>query len=148
VKCVGLILILFALFFFTTAAAAQEVVIYGGSTDAREHGYQHGYRDGLRQGRADLVSNSSPNYESDDYRRADLGYEDFMGSRPDFQKGYRDGFKAGYEDGYKNRPVRSEIYGLPRLTTRTASRETMRALATTQTGAIPTWLSTPATAMG
>ena len=110
-KCLGIVLM--ALFFIATAASAQDrVVVYGGSTDAREHGYQHGYRDGLRQGRADLVSNSSPNYESDDYRRADLGYEDFMGSRPDFQKGYRDGFKAGYEDGYKNRPVRSEVYGL------------------------------------
>ena len=101
-------MLLLTLFFAATAAEAQ----YGGSMDAREHGYQHGYRDGLRQGRADLISNSSPNYESEDYRRADLGYEDYMGPRPDFQRGYRDGFKAGYVDGYKNRPMRSEIYGL------------------------------------
>ena len=107
----GFSLLLF-LFGATTAAVAQEVVVYGGSMDAREHGYQHGYRDGLRQGRADLNNNSSPNYESEDYRRADLGYEDYMGSRPSFQRGYRDGYRDGYEDGYKNRPIRAEIYGL------------------------------------
>jgi len=111
-KCAGFLLL--ALFFAAagTARAQDRVVIYGGSMDAREHGYQHGYRDGLRQGRADLTSNSSPNYESEDYRRADLGYEDYMGARPDFQRGYRDGYKDGYEDGYRNRPIRSEIYGL------------------------------------
>ena len=108
-KYVGIVLL--ALFFVTTAAVAQDAV-YGGSMDAREHGYQHGYRDGLRQGRADVVSNSTPNYVSDDYRRADLGYEEYMGPRRDFQRGYRDGFKDGYEDGYNNRSVRSEIYGL------------------------------------
>jgi hypothetical protein len=103
-------IVLLALFFAATAAVAQDV--YGGSMDAKEHGYQHGYRDGLRQGRADLVSNSAPNYESDDYRRADLGYEEYMGSRADFQRGYRDGFKNGYEDGYNKRSVRADIYGL------------------------------------
>ena len=51
-KCLGIVLM--ALFFIATAASAQDrVVVYGGSTDAREHGYQHGYRDGLRQGRAE-----------------------------------------------------------------------------------------------
>src|SRR5258708_40247938 len=110
-KCLGIVLV--SLFFIATAASAQDrVVVYGGSTDAREHGYQHGYRDGLRQGRADLTSNSSPNYESEDYRRADLGYEEYMGARPDFHRGYRDGFRDGYEDGYKNRPIRSAVYRL------------------------------------
>jgi flagellar biosynthesis/type III secretory pathway protein FliH len=106
---------LFLLTFFFAAApvvVSQDRVIYGGSMDAREHGYQHGYRDGLRQGRADLQSNASLSFESDDYRRADLGYEEYMGPRPDFQRGYRDGFRAGYEDGYKNRTLRSEVYGL------------------------------------
>src|SRR5262249_62396016 len=109
-RYVGVFLLLFLS--AATASVAQEVVIYGGSMDAREHGYQHGYRDGLRQGRADLNSNSAPSYETEDYRRADLGFEDFMGSRADFQRGYRDGYRDGYEDGFKNRPIRSEIYGL------------------------------------
>jgi len=106
-KYVGILLLMF--FFAVMTAAAQD---YGGSTDAREHGYQHGYRDGVRQGRADLQANASPNYESDDYRRADLGYEEYMGPRPDFQRGYRNGYKDGYEDGYRNRPLRSQVYGL------------------------------------
>jgi hypothetical protein len=42
--------LLLALFFVATAAQAQDDVKYGGSMDAREHGYQHGYRDGLRTG--------------------------------------------------------------------------------------------------
>jgi hypothetical protein len=105
-------LVFAGIFFAATPAQAQDVVIYGGSMDAREHGYQHGYRDGLRQGRADQNNNARPNYESENYREGDLGYEEYMGARDDFRKGYRDGFKDGYEDGYKNRPLRSDIYGL------------------------------------
>jgi hypothetical protein len=110
VKYIGIALL--ALFVVSTTAAVAQEGVYGGSMEAREHGYQHGYRDGLRQGRADLTSNSSPNYESEDYRRADLGYEEYLGPRPDFQRGYRDGYRAGYEDGYKNRPIRTETYGV------------------------------------
>src|ERR1700738_4764871 len=89
--------LLLALFFLASLTAAQGN--YGGSMDAKEHGYQHGYRDGLRQGRADVSNNSRASFDSEDYRRADLGYEDYMGSRHDFQQGYRDGYKAGYDDG-------------------------------------------------
>ena len=106
------ILVAFATLFLTSVAAAQEVVIYGGSTNAREHGYQHGYRDGLRQGRADLNSNARPNFESEDYQRADLGYEEYMGGRREFQAGYREGYRTGYEDGFNNRPIRSKVYSL------------------------------------
>jgi len=48
----------------------------------------------------------------EDYRRADLGYEDYMGDRHNFQRGYREGYKAGYDDGSNNRRLRSDIYGL------------------------------------
>src|SRR3984893_18879609 len=99
-----------ALFFLASLAAAQGN--YGGSMDAREHGYQHGYRDGLRQGRADLNANARPNYDSEDYRHADLGYEPYMGERDDFRKGYREGYKAGYDDGYSGKQIRSDVYGL------------------------------------
>jgi len=101
-----------ALLFMASLAAAQQKDDYGGAMDARDHGYQHGYRDGLRQGRADLNNNARPSYDSEDYRRADLGFEDYMGDRHAFQDGYREGYKSGYEDGYQNRPVRSDIYGL------------------------------------
>lgn len=101
----------FALICFTaTVSYAQGS--YGGSVDAREHGYQHGYRDGLRQGRADLNANARPNYDSEDYRHADLGYEPYLGERDDFRKGYREGYKAGYDDGYSGKQIRSDVYGL------------------------------------
>src|ERR1700736_6343966 len=77
-------------------AAAQD---YGGSRKAREHGFQHGYRDGLRQGRADLKANVKYNLQSQDFRNADLGYEEYMGPREDFQQGYREGYQAAYDAG-------------------------------------------------
>src|SRR5205814_1322422 len=114
VKYVGIALL--ALFFSgamaVTQAVAQDAGVYAGSMDARQHGYQHGYRDGLRQGRADLANNTSPNYDSEDYRRAELGYEEYMGPHAEFERGYRDGYKDGYDDGYKNRAIRSDVYGL------------------------------------
>src|SRR5258706_14654645 len=89
------------LLFLASVAAAQGN--YGGSMDAKEHGYQHGDRDGLRQGRADLNNNARPSFDNEDYRPADLGFEDYMGNRPDFQPGYRDGHKARDDDEYHNR---------------------------------------------
>src|ERR1700681_3142344 len=100
-----------ALFFLAGVAAAAQND-YGGSRKAREHGFQHGYRDGFRQGRADLKANVRYNVESQDFRNADLGYEEYMGNREDFQEGYRDGYKAGYDDGYYSKPVRTDIYGI------------------------------------
>jgi hypothetical protein len=85
---------------------------YGGARKARDHGFQHGYRDGFRQGRADLKANVKPTVDSQDFRNADLGYEEYMGSREDFQDGYRGGYKSGYDDGYNNRPVRADVYGV------------------------------------
>jgi len=107
-KNVGMLFI--ALLFLASVAVAQER--YGGSMNAKEHGYQHGYRDGLRQGRADMARHGSPNLDSEDYRRADLGYEPYMGERDDFQKGYREGYKVGYDDGFYGKPLRSDVYGL------------------------------------
>ena len=98
-----------ALMMLASVAAAQD---YGGSRKAREHGFQHGYRDGFRQGRADLKANVRGNLDSQDFRNADLGYEEYMGPREDFQDGYRSGYKAGYDDGFNDRPVRTDIYGL------------------------------------
>ena len=103
------------LFFFSPLAAygrAPQQGTYDDTMDAKGHGYQHGYRDGLRQGRADMSRNMPYNYESEDYQRGDFGYEDYMGSHKDFQRGYRDGFQAGYDDGYHNRPIRNDVYRL------------------------------------
>ena len=99
-----------ALLFLSTAIVAQER--YGGSMNSKEHGFQHGYRDGIRQGRTDVSRNVSYSFQNEDYKRGDLGYQEYMGERDDFQHGYRDGYKAGYDDGYNDKPMRRDIYGL------------------------------------
>jgi len=98
------------LLFLAGAIAAQDR--YGGSVDAKEHGYQHGYRDGLRQGRADLSRNATHSFDSEDYRHADQGYDQRMGEHDDFQQGYRSGYKDAYDDGYYDKPIRHTVYGL------------------------------------
>jgi len=99
-----------ALLFLAGAIAAQDR--YGGSVNAKEHGYQHGYRDGLRQGRADLRRNATHSFDTEEYRHADQRYDQRMGERDDFQQGYRNGYKDGYDDGYYDKPIRHSVYGL------------------------------------
>jgi hypothetical protein len=74
--------------------------------------YPIAFRDGLRQGRADLSRNAPHSFESEEYRRANQGYDPRMGERDDFQEGYRSGYKDGYDDGYYDKPVRHSVYGL------------------------------------
>jgi hypothetical protein len=107
-KAIGVVVV--AMLFVTGLAVAQER--YGGSLNAKDHGYQHGYRDGLRQGRDDGSRHEEHNFNTRDYKRADEGYEKYMGEHDDFQQGYRDGYKAGYDDGYYRRQIRSDVYGL------------------------------------
>src|SRR6202165_4030075 len=99
-----------SLLFLAGAIAAQER--YGGSVDAKEHGYQHGYRDGLRQGPGGLSRNRAHSFDTEDYRHADQGYDKRMGERDDFQQGYRNGYKDAYDDGYYDKPIRHTVYGL------------------------------------
>jgi hypothetical protein len=49
-KVIGMALV--AILFVARMAISQDR--YGGSLNAKEHGYQHEYRDGLSQGREDL----------------------------------------------------------------------------------------------
>ena len=98
------------LLFLAGAIAAQDR--YGGSMNAKEHGYQHGYRDGLRQGRSDLNRSAAHSFETEEFRLADRGYDQRIGEREEFQQGYRNGYKDGYDDGYYDKPVRHTVYGL------------------------------------
>ena len=109
-RIVNIGMVAVVLLFLSSAIVAQGR--YGGSTIAKEHGFQHGYRDGLRQARTDLSRNVAYSFETADYRRGDLGYQAYMGERDDFQQGYRDGYKGGYDDGFNNKPMRRDIYGL------------------------------------
>lgn len=85
---------------------------HGGSLDARQHGYEHGYRDGFEHGRQDRAQSAGYDFQGDDYRYADRGYDASFGDRDQFVEGYREGYRAGYDDGYNGRSGRFEdIYG-------------------------------------
>ena len=85
---------------------------HGASLDARELGREHGYRDGYHHGQEDRDRNLGFEYNGNDYKRGDVGYEKYMGSKGQYKKGYRDSYKQGYEDGYRgNAGSFGEIYG-------------------------------------
>jgi hypothetical protein len=85
---------------------------HGGAIDARQHGYEHGYRDGYDHGREDHRANAGYDYQSEDYRRGDTGYDRYMGDHGEYKSGYREGYVAGYDDGFYGRAGRfDQIYG-------------------------------------
>jgi hypothetical protein len=72
---------------------------YGGSIDARQHGYEHAYRDGADQGRQDREAKRPYSWRNNDYWGA-RGYERAFGDQNEYMEGYREGYQAGYDDGY------------------------------------------------
>src|SRR3954463_11549896 len=86
---------------------------YGGSLDARQHGYEHAYRDGADQGRQDREARRPYSWRDNDYWGA-RGYERAFGDRNEYMEGYREGYQAGYDDGYYGQQGQyGEIYGRP-----------------------------------
>jgi hypothetical protein len=77
-----------------------------GSNGSRR-GYQQGYNDGFQHGRTDRDRHVGHDYQSDNYRRGDRGYDQNSGDRNQFVTAYREGYQAGYEDGYNGRNDRS-----------------------------------------
>jgi hypothetical protein len=72
---------------------------------AYQHGYRGGYEDGFTKGKSDFNENQARDFSSSEaYRNADRGYSNSMGTRAEFQEGYRIGFEMGYNDGYFGRP--------------------------------------------
>lgn len=69
----------------------------------KQYAYQAGYQDGVRYGEDARAQGYRHNYQSEDYRRADRGYDRSMGEHDDFQKDYRKGYKTGYDDGFNGR---------------------------------------------
>jgi hypothetical protein len=85
---------------------------YGGSLDARQHGYEHAYRDGADRGRQDRDRGIAYNLQPNDYQIGAREYEPAFGNRRQYMTGYREGYKAGYDVGYNDRGGRySELYG-------------------------------------
>ncbi len=72
---------------------------------AHERGYRTGYEDGFENGKDDFNRDQSRDFtRSQDYQRADRGYERQMGRVEEYQDGYRIGFEMGYNDGFFGRP--------------------------------------------
>src|SRR6476661_2034739 len=94
----------------TSNAPAQDTY-HGGSLEARQHGYEHGYRDGFDRGSDARAHNGSSDFHTQDFERADRGFESFMGDHEAFRAGYREGYSAGYPDGFSgNRGRFNEVY--------------------------------------
>jgi hypothetical protein len=86
---------------------------YGGSLDARQHGYEHAYRDGGDQGRQDRLAKKPYSWKNNDYWGART-YERAFGDRNEYMDGYREGYQAGYDDGYYGLQGQyGGIYGRP-----------------------------------
>jgi hypothetical protein len=72
---------------------------------AYQHGYRGGYEDGFTKGKSDFNENQPRDFgDSEAFKSADRGYSERMGTRAEYQEGYRIGFALGYGDGYYGRP--------------------------------------------
>ncbi len=70
----------------------------------RSDGFDYGYREGLQHGERDARQNRSFDFDhSNDYRRADRGYDRRTGHIEEYRRDFRRGYEAGYRDGYYSR---------------------------------------------
>jgi hypothetical protein len=68
---------------------------YGG------YGYDSGYQQGLRHGERDARQNRPFDFnDSNDYRRADRGYDRRIGNAESYRREFRRGYEVGYREGY------------------------------------------------
>src|SRR5476651_802202 len=89
---------------------------YGGSLDARQHGYEHAYRDGADRGRQDREARRGYTLQDNDYLSGARGYERAFGDKTQYMQGYRDGYKAGYEDAFNGRAGQyGQLYARPQI---------------------------------
>ena len=97
---------------------AALVVTLAGLAQAREHrdrddrsnnyAYQTGYRDGFDLGQSDRSQGAQYNYDSDDYRDGDRGYNPEAGNRDEYRESFRAGYVAGYNDAFYGRAARHD----------------------------------------
>jgi hypothetical protein len=67
-------------------------------------GYERGWAEGHAAGREDRDRNQGWDLEGQrELETADSGYSPQVGSRPQYQQGYRDGFRAAYGEGWDRR---------------------------------------------
>src|SRR5688572_2013560 len=72
-------------------------------SNSRQYGYENGLRDGAHHGRDDRERNIGYNVRSDDYKKADRGYQKHMGNKGNYKDGYREGYQDGYNNAYNGR---------------------------------------------
>jgi hypothetical protein len=70
------------------------------SQSSRQEGYENGYGDGARHAREDRQRGLGYSVRSDDFKKADRGYQKYMGDKGDYKAGYREGYQAGYDTAY------------------------------------------------
>jgi hypothetical protein len=85
------------------APAAAQVRRHDGYYGARaSYGFDNGYRQGLSEGERDARQRQRFDYnDSNQYRRADRGYDRRSGDLDGYRREFRRGFEAGYRDGYQ-----------------------------------------------
>ncbi len=77
---------------------------------AYEHGYRAGYEDGFVKGKSDFTDGAPREFEnSEAFHNADRTYTEKLGTRIEYQEGYRIGFEVAYNDGYFGRPYSVSI---------------------------------------
>jgi Ca2+-binding EF-hand superfamily protein len=70
-------------------------------SDAYRAGYDRGMQDGRTAGREDRVRRNRWDLDGQrELEQADAGYAPVVGSRPEYQAGYREGFTRGYGEGF------------------------------------------------
>jgi hypothetical protein len=67
------------------------------------YGYEAGYGDGFDHAREDYHRGVGYGLKSHEYRKAEHGYQKWMGKKGDYKKGYRSGYERGYREGYQRR---------------------------------------------
>ena len=67
-------------------------------------GYERGWAEGHAAGREDRDRNQGWDLEGQrELETADSGYNPQLGSKPQYQQGYREGFRAAYGEGWDRR---------------------------------------------
>ena len=65
------------------------------------NGFDYGYREGLQHGERDARQNRPFDFnDSNDYRRAERGYDRRTGDINSYRREFRRGYEAGYRNGY------------------------------------------------
>lgn len=72
-------------------------------SEAYRSGYEQGYRDGFHHGEEDFRDRLDFDPESEEFKKADRGYQKSLKHKDEYKRGYREAYRLGYEEGYEGR---------------------------------------------